>query len=360
MSIFDPTSGMNPTDWLQEKSLAALETAVKLIDLANEPDTTPWYEKNLKRIAEHLISRLVPMTALFHGVAAEGVKNEEWRYIVESGTFALTKWCRKWNIANPYRFSNSLTARERDGNETIEKSQSIQPDVVPGEDEHTSSLKLYIYSHMTLRLLRDELTKPAKRLMAWALFHLYASEYADIVVLNKAFLPTDIGCTPKETGEGYRQLYRSGLIEKIEGLDIIDEAIALRLVVDGLNDSKHAIPFQEETFGRQGLRIRGEPTTGNIIHLTFHRHHNEKYLEWLACSPKKIQQLHDYLQQAIGNDHAYIEDVGVIVGPDETNSGRTLEIVIRYPLSVDDRVIEYQLERIVEKWIKETRLLVTK
>lgn len=40
MSIFDQTSGLDPTDWMREKSLAALEIAVKLVDLANEPDTT--------------------------------------------------------------------------------------------------------------------------------------------------------------------------------------------------------------------------------------------------------------------------------------------------------------------------------
>ena len=125
MSIFDPTSGYIPTDWLKEKSLAALEAAVKLVDLANEPDTTSWYAKNLKHIAEELVSRLVPMTALFHGVAAQGVESEEWQGIIERGTFALTKWCRKWNIANPYRFSESVTARQRDESETIEKSQEV-------------------------------------------------------------------------------------------------------------------------------------------------------------------------------------------------------------------------------------------
>ena len=98
MSIFDPTSGKDPSAWLMEKSLAALESAVKLIDLANESDTTPWYRKNLRFIGEHLINRLLPMTALFHGVPEEGVLPEEWENIIEKGTFELARWCRKWDV----------------------------------------------------------------------------------------------------------------------------------------------------------------------------------------------------------------------------------------------------------------------
>lgn len=358
MSIFDPTSGMNPTTWLQEKSLTALETAVKLIDLANEPDTTSWYDKNLRHIAGQLIARLVPMTALFHYVPEEGVKDEEWGGIVERGTFELVKWCRKWNIANPYRFTDSLTARQKDESEINEKRKSVQPDISPNDDEHGRDLKLSIYHHMSLQMLHAELPRPAKHLLSWALYHLYTSEYADIVVLSKTFLPTDIGCTPEETGEGYRLLYQIGLIEKIEGLKIRDDAIALRLVVDGLNDSKHPTPFQEETFGCQGLRIGGESTIGNVFHLIFDKNKN-KYLEWLSGSHAKIQQLHEFLQQAIGSDNAHIQNLRVLAGSDETGGSNVLEIQVRYPFSVDDRIIEHQLQSIVEKWIRETRVMGT-
>jgi hypothetical protein len=354
MSIFDSTSGWDSTEWLQEKSLAALESAVKIVDLANEPDTTPWYAKNLKRIAEHLIARLVPMTALFHGVGDEGVKSEEWQNIVERGTFALTKWCRKWNIANPYRFSEGVTAREREESETAEKSRTVQPAVETGEDEQSCFMKLEIYSHMALQMLHGELTTPAKRLLSWALFHLYTSEYHDIVVLNKAFLPTDIGCTPEETGEGYRLLYQKGLIEKIEGLKITDEAIALRLVVGGLNDSKHPTPFQEETFGRKGLRIGGKITTGNIIQLSYDKLSN-KYLQWLARSQDKLRQLSDFLEESIGEDNCCIEDIRVIVKADEPKDTTVLEIQIRYPLDVDDRIMEEQLKIYAKKWIDQSK-----
>ena len=48
MSILDEDSPLDPNPWLQEKSLAALQEAARLVDLANEPDTTSWYERKLK------------------------------------------------------------------------------------------------------------------------------------------------------------------------------------------------------------------------------------------------------------------------------------------------------------------------
>jgi len=44
MSVFE---GFPPGPWLAEKTLAALELAASLVDLANEPDTTAWYRKTL-------------------------------------------------------------------------------------------------------------------------------------------------------------------------------------------------------------------------------------------------------------------------------------------------------------------------
>ncbi|BBO87133.1 hypothetical protein [Desulfosarcina ovata] len=359
MSIFDRTSGFDPTDWMREKSLAALEIAVKLVDLANEPDTTTWYEKNLKRMAEHLIARLLPMTALLHGTEAKAVELDQWKGIVEKGTFALTKWCRQWKVANPYHFSESVTASKRDGDETTEKRQAVEPTILTNDYEHSLTLELEIHHHMAYQMLYGGLNDPAKSLLAWALFNLGASEYTDIAVLNKNFLPTDIGCTPEQTSEGYRLLYQKGLIEKVEGLNIIDEAIALRLVVEGINDSKHALPFQEVAFGRPGLRIQGKPTVGNIVQLTFDKHHN-KYLEWMACSQEKIRQLHEALQQSIGSDYVYIENVQVVTTADKTDNKCILEIQYRHPFDKDDRLMEDQIKTAAEKWIKASVVSTTR
>jgi len=353
MSIFDPTSGKDQSTWLKEKSLAALESAVKLIDLANESDTTPWYRKNLRFIADHLITRLLPMTALFHGVPEEGVRNEEWDNIIEKGTFELARWCRKWDVANPYDFINSLTAKQRDESEIIEKQESVEQEIETFDDDQNRGIKLEIYQQMAIVMLHRELSDPAKRILSWALFHLNVSKYPDIVVLSKTFLPTDIGCTQDETADGYKMLYEKGLIEKVKGLHKRDDAIALRLVVGGLNDSKHAVPYEKENFGREGLRIGGESTTGNVFYFTFDKAQN-KYLKWLAGSDEKIQQLKEYLQNALGKDRAYIEDLRVIKDAEEIGGMNALEIQLRYPFKANDRMIEQELEIASEKWIRET------
>lgn len=358
MSIFDQTSGFDPSDWMREKSLSALEAAVKIVDLANEPDTSAWYEKNLKRLAELMIARLVPMTALLHGLGAEAANHDQWQSIAERGTFALTKWCREWKVANPYHFAESVTASKREEAETSEKCQAIEQDIVTSDDEHSLTFRLEIHHQMAYQMLCGGLNDPAKSLLAWALFMLSASKYADIVVLNKNFLPTDIGCTPEQTGEGYSQLYQKGLIEKVEGLDIINEAIALRLVVNGINDSKHAPPYEEVTFGRPGLRLQGKPTVENIIQLAFDKHHN-KYLEWIASSQEKMRQLDGFLCQSIGSDHVYIENVRVATAEDKNNSACILEIAYRYPIDVDDRMMEHQIRTTAEKWIKASMVSTT-
>lgn len=351
MSIFDPTSGMHSGDWLREKSLASLEVAVSLIDLANEPDTTPWYSKNLKQIANLLVSRLLPMTALLHGVGTQGVESGEWQNILDKGTFALTKWCRKWGVANPYRFRDGLTASPRDEAEIIEKNMIVKPLIITKDEEDSNLLKLEIYQNMALQMLNCELTVPAGRLLSYMLFHLNISDYADIVVLDKNFLPTDIGCSPQETSQAYEFLFQKGLIERVDGLKIRDRGIALRLVVEGINNSKHPPEFQEEKFGRPGLRIQGKPTIGNIFLVSLDKSQS-KYLEWLARSPEKILRLGEFLQQSIGEDKVYIEEIRIFSESLPDGSRPDLEIEFRYPFEAMDDDLESQIKNKVEEWIK--------
>jgi len=357
MSIFDPTSGMSSLEWLQEKSLLALETAVKLTDLANEEDTASWYRKNLRGIAESLIARLIPMTGLLHQTGAEAVIPEEWEGIVEGGTFALAKWCRKWGVANPYRFSSSAIAKERNGEEVLEKSQVIESEIEYDSDGNSSQLKLEIYSRFSLKMLHDEFSSPETKLLSWALFHLNASEYADIVILEKEFLPTDIGCTTEDTAEAYRRLYGKGYIEKVEGLDIREKALAVRLVVDGLNDSKHPVLYKEEALGMPGLRIDGKPTIGNVFYITYDGITN-RYLGWLAQSEEKMKSLQSYLQESVGRKVAHIERVNVVTGEatGSTEGETGLSVQLRYPIESDDQALEDLLSACAKRWLSRSRV----
>ena len=61
---------------------------------------------------------------------------------------------------------------------------------------------------------------------------------------------------------------------------LVDFFRGLRLVGDGFNDSRHPTPFQEETFGRKGLRIGGKTTTGNIRFIGFNTQCNNQNMMW--------------------------------------------------------------------------------
>ncbi len=348
MSIF--TSEYNPTAWLQQKSLMLLEVTTELVDIANAPDTTVWYAKNLKRIAANLLSMLIPMTALFYGLGEDPVKREEWIDIAEKGTFALTRWCRKWGVANPYHLVESVIAKTSSPEEYEEKREKIAPEVKTVKDEGAQELKLLIFGRMAICMLDDDLGRTAQKLLAWALFHLETSEYADVVVLNKAFLPTDIGCTAEETSEGYRRLYQRGLIEKVDGIDLLSESIAIRLVVNGVNDNKHAPVFEEESFGRKGIRIGGVATTGNMIPVFF-RGQQRKYMEWLKASPEKFIQIKDHLQATMGEDRVFVEDVQISLEVGQRDES-TLDVMVRYPLNFDDAAMEKEIGSLVRDWIK--------
>ena len=367
MSIFDGYSGFDSTDWLREKSLVTLEIAASLVDLANETDTTPWYAKNLKGIATGLIARLGPMVALFYGLGQECVKEEGWHDIGERGTFALVKWCKKWKIKNPYKFVNNLTPKERTDDEVSEKSQEIKEEIGQVDERESDAIKLEIYRNMSFQMLNDELSEASKRILSWLLFNLRFSSPPDIVSISKKFLPTDIRCTPEKTKEGYRLLYEKGLIEKIDCANLREDDIALKLVVEGMNDSKHPKPYDEnEMFGHPGIRIGGEFTTGNIFTITFDGK-LKKALSWLSGESKKLDELKLFLQNEIDKNKVYIENIEVQIKDQEKEhdkeKGKTqiqyLTVQVYYPIDVSDSFIESEIKKLAEKWVKQCGFTVS-
>src|SRR5204862_7187431 len=49
----------------------------QLVDLANEPDTTPWYSRRLRRTASALVGRLAPLTLFVHGANEQALEGGE-------------------------------------------------------------------------------------------------------------------------------------------------------------------------------------------------------------------------------------------------------------------------------------------
>lgn len=353
MSIFDHTSGFDPTDWIREKSLKSLEITASLVDLANEPDTTQWYSKNIKRIASSLIHRLAPMVALFYSLGQEGADSKEWEDIAERGSFAFIKFCKKWHIVDPRKISPIIIPKQGKADDSEDKSETIKQDI-SFADNKNNYLKLMIYSRMSLKMVHDTLTVPARKILAWSLYLLELSDYADIVVLSKTFLPTDINCSADEVKEGYKFLYEMGLIEKVDGLDIRDDDIAIRLILEGYNDSKHPIPYQNEKFGAPGIRIAGKPTMGNMVLVEFSDSLN-KAMDWLSKSPEKIFELKKIIQEKLGQDNVYIEKLNLNENQvSDKNTKKILTVHLRCPYNTDDSKLENEINKIVKNWIKKS------
>ncbi len=349
MSIFDSSKGWDPSSWLQEKTLAALEETARLVDLANEPDTTPWYAKTLRERAGRLANRLVPVVALLHQAGQQAADHEEWGLMLEGGSFGLARWCKKFGIADPNRIAlQAAGALVLDDSEEREgKEEEIYPEVISAEDDQAQDLKLQIYSSRTRRLLHADLSEAERRLELWLLAELWLSPYADTVVVSKKFLPGDIDCTPEDTAESYRAMYERGAIERVDLPDLRPESLALRLVVPGTNDSKHPLPFREESFGFPGARIGGQITSGNMFGMAIPVNATRRLANQSATVvAEELEELRRRIQGHLGDDRVYIETVEL--APVGGSAG--LRVRLRQRLDDDDRLLRLGIEKVLETW----------
>jgi hypothetical protein len=321
----------------------------------------------LKRIATGLIARLGPMVVLFYGLGEECIKQEGWLDIGERGTFALVKWCKKWKIKNPYKFVNNLTPKERTDDEKAEKLQETKKEIGYVDEVESDAIKLEIYKNMSIQMLNKGLSETSKRILSWLLFNLSFSSRPDIVVISKKFLPTDIGCTPEKTKEGFRLLYEKELIEKVDRTNLREDDIALKLVVEGMNDSKHPNQYDDnEVFGHPGIRIGGKFSTGNVIVIKLDGKLN-KALSWLYQESKKLDDLKLFLQNEIGRDKVYIEKIEVQIRDQDKEYYKEqdkahnsyLTVQVYYPIGSNDSFFESEIKTSAEKWVKQVGFTVS-
>ncbi|MBK6520033.1 MAG: hypothetical protein IPM79_37595 [Polyangiaceae bacterium] len=343
MSIFRRDSGFDPSDWLKEKTLLALMDAVRIVDLANEPDTTRWYEKQLRRIAEPLIARLVPVVALVHRAGEDAVTHDAWRPILKGGTFALAAWAKKHDIVDPAVAGFKALAPEREDEEVMEKAVQLPQGLISVEEDGALELKSDIAFRFAVQMGRGEFNPQELRLLAWLLQDLRLSEFADVVVVSKRFLPTDIGSSVDETVAAYRSLCERGAIERVENVPAIRaEALALRLVIER-NASRHAAPYREESFGFPGARVGGQPTIGNELTIVLPPSLAAVVRSW-SIPDAALGELRDHLQAALGEDRAFVETVHLREGE--------LHVGLRYPMETKDAVMVAELATASESWLR--------
>jgi hypothetical protein len=347
MSIFDGDD-INPVPYLSEKTLSALQYAAALIDLANEPDTTTWYKRNLMEIAEGIVVHLVPAVAVLNWSGQESA--EQSRAILNGGTFALARWCKKHNIGNPTQIGKKSLAALRLASDSEEKAAEIAPAPFDGDTASSQNLKLQVYNSMCLHLLHHELPVPAQRMLLWMLSGLWLSHPPDVIHISRRFLPTDIGISREETNEAYRLLHTRGIIERVDDPDTQagGDRINLRLVVQGLNESRHPPEFKEENFGYPGARIAGKTTSGQTIFVHLSETMSTRFCRWFK-EEKDLPELRDMLQAAMGEDKVYIESARIEFYSEKPR----IVVKFRYPMDSDLEFLEAELSAHADTWMKE-------
>jgi hypothetical protein len=352
MSLFDEDSPMNPVPWLQEKSLKALEDSARLVDLANEPDTTSWYERKLKEHSSRIIGRLAPIVALLHEAGQEAANHEAWSPIVEGGSFALAGWCKRYDIRDPVKAAFDLVAQEQDEQERDEKAETPEEETIDAEDTRSAWIRLQVYSRMAQRMLHEDVPDNARRLLLWLLHDLYLSPWADAVSVSRKFLPGDIGCTPDQTLQAYRFLCERGFVERSVELSEADsDRLVLRLIADGVNEHKHPTPYQDERFGYPGARIAGKPTWGNHVLLSVPEAYRRVLHSW-RLSDDDLALLRDALQRIVGEDRVFVEEVKIA----QIESDTCISARVRTPFDTspaDDDALKHDLETAAETWLRE-------
>lgn len=347
VSCFNGGTGMNPIPWLQEKTLAALQDAARLVDVAKEPDTTAWYAKTLLASAEALIGRLAPVVAL-HGVGSEAAGHESWGAISEGGSFALARWCKEWDIPDPRVAGLGVIADAWDLEDRLEKDDTVTQELLPADTERGIRVKLELFSQMAFRMATGDLSPGEQRLLSWLLYHLRLSSYADVSQVSKRFLPTDLGLSREETADAYHGLNGRGLIERIEHQDDQDtDNLAIRLV-SSETASKHPLPYRAEVFGFEGSRIRGLPTIGQSFLVRIPEASGTALARWLSAAPV-FDDLRVALQEAVGSERVFIETVR----PRPQGEAPTLAVQLRYPIDDDAAPLKADIERELGRLVQE-------
>ncbi len=348
MSLFDGTAHFNPLPWLQEKTLKALEDAARLVDLANEPDTTPWYAKTLKERATALIVRLAPVVVYVHGAGKEAANQEEWQGIARGGSFALGAWCKRWDIANPAAVALGALAEEREEAEADEKALTAEQPIA--EASPGGGRRLSIYGAVTGTLIHADLSEPARRLMLWVLSRLWLSEHDDTAVVSRRFLPGDIGCSAEDTAAAYRMLSERRMLERVDGLKGVGpDSLALRVIVEGLNESKHPAEFREETFGFPGQFIDGKPTIANILTVPLPEHLGAALARWFGrATDDETGALAKHLQAVLDAGRALVEKVELRGGTDTP----FLSVRLRQLMGDSDEDLRRVLVHAAEAWLR--------
>jgi len=170
------------------------------------------------------------------------------------------------------------------------------------------------------------------------------SDEPDVVEVSRQSIPGDIDCEVRAVGEAWKSLHERGLLEPIPDQDPGSDRIKVKLVCQGMNESRSPAPFQDVEFGI-GIEVPRKP----FQHIGIMPDLGEE--EHLA--------LYDWTRQAQGNEdeltrrlQASLDPMGGQVMNALVNPVNVI-LYVRLPAEVDREDAKDVLEGAIRRLLRE-------
>ena len=221
-------------NWVREKVGLVLEELARIADIAKDPQTPAWYKRNLRQSLQPAIANALKVLLWSHG------RTEEWttelhQRPTEHGTLGLAATLNSLSIAHQLPVGEPTV--DPDDNDDREPASY---DELPSAsaDPWAESVRQWVVRMTFQRLGDEQIPANERRLLSWIAYHLAMSDHADVAFLTRRFLASDVRLTDAEGQAALGALIERGLVREERSLGD-ERRIALRLIVQGMNDPRH-------------------------------------------------------------------------------------------------------------------------
>lgn len=224
-------------NWVREKVGLVLEEIARLADIAKDPQTPPWYKRNLRQPLVSAFGNGLKVLLWSYG------RTEDWtpelsKRPTEHGTLGLASLLNELGIEHQLRVGEPTVAP--DDEDDREPATHDEPSR-PSDDPWSMPTRQWVVRMTFQRLADERISANARRLLSWIAYHLAMSDHADVAFLVRKFIARDVGLSDADGDAALEELVERGCVREERTLSD-ERRLALRVVVEGLNDPRHEPP----------------------------------------------------------------------------------------------------------------------
>lgn len=233
----EPPMDLPMGNWVREKVELVLEEIARIGDIAKDPETPPWYKRNLRQFLAPAFGNGLKVLLWSYG------RTEDWtpelsKRPTEHGTLGLASVLNGIGIEHQLRVGEpTIDPDDADDREPATYDEPARPNA----DPWSLPARQWIVRTTFQRLVDDRSSADARRLLSWIAYHVAISDHADVGFLARKFLASDIGLSDAQGVAALEELVERGWVREERALSD-DRRLALRLIVEGLNDPRHEPP----------------------------------------------------------------------------------------------------------------------